>query len=251
MNTTNTHTIAPKKSNPYLTLFFSCFLAVSFWSCSAVKTKAYFIPTLHSLHKTNQNYSYDSLRALVARLNPDIIAVEIRPEDMGEDSSYLKQNYPFEMRMMRYWFPNAALKGFDWLGSDIEGKLIPANYWKEISAIKQWEKAKNADSVYSKRSAACSPLSNERTQLLQRLSLQELLSSKDAELTRQFYQCLSEALKGSIHERVLNFYDQRNEKILVNLKQILRENKGKRIVILTGDDHYILLQDKLRHSSLF
>ena len=83
------------------------------------QTRVYVIPVLHGMHKTNQQYTYDSIRAMVERLNPDVIAVEIRAEDIDSDTAYLKQNYPLEMWMMRYWFPSATIAGFDWLGKDL------------------------------------------------------------------------------------------------------------------------------------
>lgn len=219
-------------------------------SCKTIQPNVYLIPTLHGLHSTNKNYSYDSLKKIVSRLNPDIIAVEIRPEDIDQDTNYLGKNYPLEMRMMKYWFPSAKVVGFDWLGSDIEGRLIPPNYWKEISAIKKFEKALHEDSFFNKKVSACDTFSNQRLLLLQTLSLPGILSSKDALLTTQYYQCLADMLKGSIHERVLNFYNLRNEKIYGNIKKKIRKNKKKRIVILTGDDHFVYLKNKLQNYKL-
>ena len=206
----------------------------------------HFIPTIHSLHNLNARYNYDSLKKIVAALKPDIIAVEIRPEDINQDSSYLKRNYPYEMRMMQYWFPKAAILGFDWLGEDIEGKMIPANYWKEISPIKKFERALDADSVYSAKCQACDSFSTRRMEILKNYSLKEILVSEDAALTKAFYSCLETNLAGSTHKRVLRFYDLRNARILENINRIISENKGKTIVILTGDDHYVLLKFKLR-----
>ncbi|HLN74002.1 MAG TPA: hypothetical protein VK205_11955, partial [Prolixibacteraceae bacterium] len=91
-----------------------CIMLISMWSCSTLQKKVYFIPTLHGLHQANQSYSYDSLKQLINHLNPDIIAVEIRQEDINGDSLYLSKNYPYEMRMMKYWFPNTKIVGFDW-----------------------------------------------------------------------------------------------------------------------------------------
>jgi hypothetical protein len=81
--------------------------------------------------------------------------------------------------------------------------------------------------------------------------LREILKSRDSALTKQFYECLDEKLKGSIHERVLQFYDLRNSKLLENIKKILAANKHQRIVILTGDDHYVVLKDKFQSEPLY
>lgn len=221
------------------------------WSCSTLQKKVYFIPTLHGLHQANQSYSYDSLKQLINHLNPDIIAVEIRQEDINGDSLYLSKNYPYEMRMMKYWFPNTKIVGFDWLGNDIEGKSIPINYWKDISSIKKAERELQADSLYAAKCSACDTFRNQRIEILKSSSFKEILKSKDSQLTRQFYACLAEQLNGTKYEDILKFYDKRNEKILFNIERIIRNNKNKTIVIITGDDHYIYLKDSFHHDLIY
>ena len=231
-------------------LFLKLFFVTGMVSCKPAQSNVYLIPTLHGLHNVNKHYSYDSLRQIISILNPEIIAVEMRPEDIDEDSIYLAGNYPLEMRMMKYWFPETKVVGFDWLGADIEGRLIPSNYWKEISSIKKFERELQHDSIYQNIISNCDTFTRERLSLLQTLSLHDLLSSKDSLLTVGYYQCLEEMLKDSVHERVLTFYTLRNEKMLQNINKIIREHKKKRIVILTGDDHYIYLKNKFKNNKL-
>jgi len=78
---------------------------------------------------------------------------------------------------------------------------------------------------------------------------QELSSIKDSELTIQYYSCLSKALKESDHQRILGYYNIREENMLSNIEQIVKENQGKIIVIIAGDDHYISLKDRFNHNS--
>jgi hypothetical protein len=224
-------------------------LLLNTFSRDPLPAKVYFIPTIHSFHKVNPHYTYDSLEALVKALHPSVIAVEIRREDIAGDSSYLKQNYPYEMWMMKYWFPGVKIQGFDWLGKDIENKSIPGNYWKEISAIKQWERALAADSFFTNKLSTCDSFSHERSALLRSGSLKELLAGKDEQLTNDFYACLQQQLRGSVHERVVKFYDERNRHILQNINDIIRNNPGQTIVILTGDDHYQQLRHKFQAAS--
>ncbi len=239
------------KKNIYFlvtTIFAFVFLL---FNCHFSKNKIYLLPTLHNLHKINKNYSYDSLIQVIKNLNPDVIAVEIRPEDINQDSTYLRKNYPYEMRMMKYWFPNAKIVGFDWLGSDIEGKPIPKDYWQNISYPKKLERELNSDSVYSKKTAKCAKFMSQRLDILKKLSLQGILKSNDALLTKKFYKCLSEQLTGSKYEKLLDFYDKRNEKILTNIENIIKKNRAKTIVVLMGDDHYVYLKDRIAHEKLF
>jgi hypothetical protein len=229
----------------------SVLVSVLFLGCTSLQTKVYFIPSLHGLHQINNNYNYDTLKQIINRLKPDIIAVEIRPEDISQDSTYMVKNYPFEMRMMKYWFPEAKIEGFDWLGGDIEGKTIPNNYWKDISVTKKLERELSADSIYSKKCAVCDTFTHQRLAILKNYSLKEIISSNDSLLTKHFYQCLEKQLTGTRYENILSFYDIRNDKILKNIEEIIKKNKEKVIVIITGYDHYVYLNTKFAHNLLY
>lgn len=214
-------------------------LAVAFFIQAAAfsQTTVYLIPSLHGLHKTNVRYNYDSVRATIARLRPDVIAVEIRNEDLTADTAYLKQNYPYEMWMMRYWFPATAIEGFDWLGAELEGQPIPARYWQDRSRIKALQKLLSLDTAYSRKLAACQLYNDQRMAILNNSTLKELLQSNDAILIKAYYDCLTQYLRGSEYEALTTFYDSRNQQMMQRLQAILALHPGKRIVVLTGDDH--------------
>ena len=216
----------------------------------AQKTEVYLIPALHSLHKTNHQYNYDSVRAVVERIRPHLIAVEIRSEDMEEDSAYLKGSYPYEMWMMKYWFPGVVVKGFDWLGTDLEGKPIPPRYWQDVSRIKYLERRLEIDTSFSKKVSDCGLYADERLRILQTASLKNILQSNNAILTREYYNCLQMHLHGSDYEELVQFYIRRNEEMKKRIAAIAQEYAGKRIVVLTGDDHYPYLLEHLRKLQL-
>lgn len=204
------------------------------------------LPTIHKLHTVNHRYNYDSLRAKITALGPAIIAVEIRNEDLFRDTAYLKRNYPYEMWMMHYWFPDVKVVGFDWLGTDIEGKRIPDDYWRTQAAIKKWERALEADTIWSTVIVPCASFTQQRMQLLKTTTLDELLVSDDASLNLSYYDCLDKKLAGSVHHRVVDFYNTRNERMISNLKGIIKENwNNEKLLILTGDDHYPVLKQGL------
>lgn len=210
----------------------------------------YLVPTLHRLHQVNEQYNYDSLRQLITQLNPDVIAVEIRTEDLEQDTVYLKKSYPYEMWMERYWFPDKTIVGFDWLGSDIAGKPIPENYWQDISSIKLLQKKLNNDSSYNTRCAPCDTLTKARLPLLQTLSLRQLLKSRDAALTNAYYICLEAQLRHTPYAAIPAFFELRNQKILARIKAIQKRYPGKKIVVLTGADHYAYLIGRIQHVPL-
>lgn len=228
----------------FVLLFTACVVSLI---CNS-QTHIYLIPTIHGLHKTNQQYNYDSLRNIISKLNPDVIAVEIRSEDMNKDSNYLKKNYPFEMWMMSLWFPSVKIEGFDWLGKDLEGNIIPEDYWVRQSSIRKLQNQLNADSSFTSKIWHCNSFTGERMIILKESSLQSILTSNDAALTLKYYQCLKNAFENSPYLALTDFYNERNTKMQENLHQLFNKHDGKRLVILTGDDHYPYLlqwiQDK-------
>lgn len=217
---------------------------------AAAQTKVYLVPVLHSMHKTNFNYNYDSVKAIVARTGADVIAVEIRPEDVGRDSNYLKRNYPLEMWMAPHWFAQKEIEGFDWLGSDIEGRPIPEGYWQTGSEPKRLQAQLGSDSVYSARLKSCQLYTAERLKVLTALSLREILASNDAILTKEYYNCLEQHLRGSDYEALTQFYTLRNQKMMQNLDKLLQKHGGKTLAVLTGADHYPYLLDHLKKRNI-
>lgn len=230
-------------------LFLSA-LATLITATAFSQSRIYILPVLHGLHKTNPQYTYDSLQAIVRRLNPDVIAVEIRAEDMGADTAYLKQNYPYEMWMMPYWFPSATIAGFDWLGPELAGKPIPPRYWKDHSRIKALQRLLDTDTLYQNKLAACQLYEDERFRILETGSLKTILQSNDAILIKEYYNCLDQQLRGSDYEELTRFYDTRNRHIQQNVLQLARRHAGKTIVVLTGDDHYPYLREYLLRQKL-
>lgn len=230
-------------------LFLSA-LAILITATAFAQGKIYIVPVLHGLHKTNPQYTYDSIEAIVGRLQPDVIAVEMRTEDMGGDTAYLKQNYPYEMWMMPYWFPSATLEGFDWLGGELEGKPIPARYWKDHSRIKALERLLDTDTLYQNKLAACQIYEEERLRILKTSSLKAILQSNDYILIKEYYDCLDQQLRNSDYEELTRFYAERNRRIQQNVLGLAQRHPGKTIVVITGDDHYPYLREYLLRQRL-
>ena len=225
-------------------------LIVSLWLYTAAAiaqpTKVYLIPTLHGLHQQNTRYTYDSLQSILQRLQPDVLTVEIRPEDITADTAYLKQNYPYEMWMSRYWLPNAVYAGMDWLGEDIAGKPIPENYWKYQSRIRQLQRNLNADSAFAEKLSRCQSYTDERLRLLKNNTLKGIYQSNDAILIKAYYDCLNLQLQNTKYEEVVQFYDERNKKLEENVSAVINQYPGKTIAIVTGDDHYPYIKEYLQ-----
>lgn len=233
-------TLAMRKS---ILLFAALFLLAS---AAVAQTRVYLVPVLHTMHKANYFYPYDSVKAVVARTGADVVAVEIRPEDIAKDTNYLKANYPFEMWMMPHWFAQKTVEGFDWLGIDIVGKEIPSGYGQDGSGIKKLQERLERDTFYTARLKSCKLYADERLKLLSSQSLKTILSSNDAILTKEYYNCLEQHLRGSDYADLTQFYTQRNQKMMSNLDAIMRRHEGKTIVVITGTDRYPYLLDHLK-----
>jgi hypothetical protein len=176
--------------------------------------------------------------------------VEIRNEDIASDTSYLKKNYPYEMWMMRYWFPTTGIEGFDWLGADLEGKTIPGSYWQSQSRIKALQRQLQADSIFTKKLKACDVYTEERIKTLKSSSLKDILQSNESIFVKEYYNCLYQHLQNSDYEELPKFYDLRNQKMQERLIELVNRHPGKTIVVITGADHYSYLFEHLRKQKI-
>ncbi len=201
------------------------------------KSEVLIISTIHGAHKTNPNYSYDSLFTFIEKYNPDIIGVEIRKEDIDSSVSYLKSMYPFEMYECITKYPTKKVVGFDWLGDDIAGKAIPKNYWKEKSIIKILQQKLSTDSIVQKRLSVLDIIKEEMIKLALNASLLELNDGRYDLISHIYYEQLKILFYKTAFEPLSDFYKERDELIAQNILEIIQKNTGKRMIFLMGADH--------------
>ena len=200
-------------------------------------TEVIICSSIHGAHTTNPNYSYDVLFAFVESYNPDIIGVEIRKEDMDSSVSYLKNNYPFEMYECIKRYKNKKVLGFDWLGSDIEGKAISENYWGEISEVKKIQKKLNQDNAILEKLAVLEIITEEKNKFALNASLTEINDGRYDLINSIYYKQLAVLIKNTEYVVLSEFYQQRNEQIAMNIIEIIKNNSGKKLIFLMGADH--------------
>ncbi len=210
---------------------------ISLFSCQQQKTEVIICGTIHGAHRTNPNYSYDDLYAFIEKTNPDIVGVEIRPEDMDSSVNYLKSNYPSEMFESISKFQEKKFIGFDWLGDNIKGKAIPENYWKEISVIKKLSREQSQDSIMNKKMEVLAPIVTEIKAVFLDASLSEFNDGTYDSLTTIYYKELARLHQNTKYETITDFYLQRDEHIAKNIIQTIKENPGKKMIFLMGGDH--------------
>ncbi|WP_207493802.1 hypothetical protein [Aridibaculum aurantiacum] len=211
---------------------------------AAQETHVYLLPTIHRFHQSNPRYSYEHLQTLIANYNPGIIALEIRPEDMDKDTNYLKKFYPPEIIMVRDLFPGTRKAGIDDYGPEMRGKLLHADVFKdtslELGRYKLEERKMNADSfIQQLRTKEGIPaIISQHVELLKTSSAEELVDGRYDELTDSLDQKLQRVLASSPYAFYHQFNKDRDIKITANIEKLIKENPGKRIVVLIGANHH-------------
>lgn len=208
------------------------------------------LSTIHGVHATNPNYTYDSLFHFIENYQPDIICIEVRSIDIAQDSNYLAQNYPFEMHSVIQRFKNRQVIGIDWLGSDIEGKAIPTDYWTKQAKIKKALKKLNQDSLILSQLKPLESLASKKMNLIKNCTLQELCAGKYDSLNSLYYMQMNSILKNSIHAEIPKFYAERDLRIAQNVESIVNASTNQRILILVGADHRSFLLDYLQQHGI-
>ncbi len=221
-------------------------LVLALCGCKTPKTKVTVCATIHRAHEMNPNYTYEDLYSFIDSLNPDIIGVEIRKEDIDSSISYLEKNYPFEMyEIINKYGNKKTVYGFDWLGKDIEGKEIPNNYWNEINEIKKVDRKLYNDSIAVKSLTALEDFKNQKMEIALKATIFELNDGRYDSINKIYYNQYEEILKETEYKQLPQFFKDRDEMIAKNIMQIIHDNSDKKILFLTGADHRSYVIEKL------
>lgn len=205
------------------------------------------VGTMHGYHRMLKTYSFDTLYALVRAAKPDYVGVEIRPEDIGQDSAYLSQNYPQEMiHEAQAWGTHAF--GFDWLGDELAGKFVPADWWSKTSWVKPLEQEMEADPTM--QSPLLRKIGDVQRDVIKIATPAIMSGALYDDAVDLMHMQRSSLTKGTRYQRVTDFYDERDRHIGSNVVAFIQKHPGKRIVVLTGADHHGTLvrfiQEKLK-----
>jgi hypothetical protein len=214
-------------------------------ACKQTTTEVNICSTIHGAHKTNAKYTYDDLFKFISDYNPDIIGIEIRMEDVDSSDTYLSRYYPFEMREIIRKFKSKKIHGFDWLGTAIEKKAIPKNYFKELK-VKKLEKKLNNDSTMANIVHDLARISKQKNEIVLNSSLQQLNDGRYDEYNTAYYGQMFKLLKETPYQEMSNFYKQRDENISKNMINIIKANEGKKLLFLMGADHRSYSLDRIK-----
>ncbi len=198
--------------------------------CAAGPSRVLVIGTIHDMHGKNPNYLYQHLLDMLAGFAPDVLCVEIRPQD------FRKQSYLKEMMMATIFGRNRGLK------------VYPVDWWTDDGGRAQ-RAAYMATPEYKAKEK------EENDLIAKNVSMQTFIKTygdldeiwKKNEAGYEFYngaaynRYVEEMYKVSMAvygDGPMNlFYKTRNDKMMDLIKQALAENSGRRIVVLTGAEH--------------
>lgn len=242
----------------YLSLVILCTILYSN-TLFAQKTTLLLLPTVHTAHKTNPKYSFANVFKIIENFKPDIIAVEIRPEDMDMDTTYLKLFYQPEMIMVKNAFPGIPKYGIDDQGKDQWGKHLSVDFKKDTTtdlaksgAISRKMNRDTAITNAMKR-LGLPAMAAKRNQLLGSASANELLDGSYDAITNAYFTGLQSLVANTPYAGFPAFTSYRDQKLSSNIQDIVQKNPGKRIVVLSGANHhnwYVINMKKLANVDL-
>jgi len=199
------------------------------------------IASMHRFHKDHPTFDYDKLFYVVERFQPDYVGIEIRPEDISADESYLARNYPHEMVTLSKRYSDRCF-GFDWLGEDIIGQPIPSNY-KEISVYKRLERAINEDTDFE--SGILDDLFEQQMDIVKTATPTSLIDGRYDTVTKRYYQTVDDLLRGTKYELISKFNHKRDQEIGQNIVNFIRGHFGTRIALIMGANHHVFVLETL------
>ena len=218
-------------------------LIILFTACHPGETEVTICGTLHGYHKVNPNYTYDTLFHFIEHYNPDIIGIEVRPEDMNSNVS--GEYYPYEMTEVFNRNKDREVYGIDWWNAGIEGMAMSDSIIEHLPNI-VWQKAYSSDTAFlNNKPAILDELYNHKLNIAKTASIKEVVTGSYDSLTLAYYHELGQFLKGSPHEKLFHSYMKRHEKIAINIASVVKANPGKKLLFLVGADHQVYARRKL------
>jgi hypothetical protein len=202
------------------------------------KTQVLVLGTVHKFHKESNAYTYDDVFKIIDDFNPDIIGVEIRPEDMKQSREYLSKYYPYEMiEALFRWSKHIEVFGVDYYEKSVVVKLIPEGYFNNFY-INEMQNKFEVDPLLTKERHALDICGNNRNEMINsNLTATELNDGRYDIICDIYYNQLESLLKKTPYEDMANFYKERDKHIDENIINIIEKNIDKKLMFVLGADH--------------
>lgn len=186
------------------------------------------VGTIHGRHARNPNYTYEDIVHILSTYDPEVIGVEIRPQDFRREP-YLK-----EMMLATVWglLHDRPVYPIDWWDSENPAREARARLRERPEIVR---KEREYDSL-----VAAHPMIADFE-----ARHGDIWSSNDKGYGffngREYNEYETEAYRLSMQvygDSPMNLmYETRNEHMLELIRGAIRENHGRRLLILTGAEH--------------
>jgi tetratricopeptide (TPR) repeat protein len=191
-------------------------------------TQVLVVGTVHQQHARNPNYSYRHIAQILSTYDPDLICVEIRPQD------FRRRPYLKEMMLATAW-------------GVTHGKVVCAiDHWNESDSTRQVRERLREQPEYLRKQQQLDSL-QAASLVIQSFEEEYGEDFWDSEMGYQFYngpeynEYISEAYRLSMEvygDNPMNLYYQtRNARMLELIRGAMRDNAAARLVVLTGAEH--------------
>lgn len=214
------------------------------------ETQVLVLPTIHGAHEVNENYTYDDLLQLIKNYDPEVIGVEIRPEDFNMSTDSLDLFYPLEMIMIRDSFPG-KVSGIDYYNEETRNITVSRKMFSdtvsEMYRIKRLTQEMTLDSAFvaAYEKTKIPEIQEEQRRMALNFSAEEFLHGEYDSITGLQYKIEDSLFGNSAYAAYPVFNNRRDLQITLNALQLVEENPGKKILLLVGANHRNRLMDSL------
>lgn len=206
-----------------------------------IDKNVYILGTIHLNHDINPNYGYNDVIDAIKDFSPNVIGIEIRPQDMKEDNAYLAKFYPPEMiKVKALYEAKLPIYGFDWRGYNIENERIEKWLTDTPNLKALMGKYEDIALLIKERKMLLQPFYNTCT--LEQCQKEynnnkKALDSIDEKLNRLL-------IKYGYSE-LIQYNTDREKHIGINVKKIIKTHINQRVMIVTGIEHKLHLTSYL------
>ncbi len=194
------------------------------------------LATLHQLHATTPAYSFETLGRVIERLRPDVLCVELQPDDLkARPTEATKQEYPEVVYPLidRHHYGVYAMEPAEPTYSEILKPYIQAGQDFSVREPEQAEAfSRYSDGVY--------------------IGLQAYWTSparvNDA-VTDSVLRAKHELQQAMVGAGERAGWERWNQQFLGVILQAAKQNPGKRIVVIVGAEHGYWLRGRLAQVS--
>lgn len=224
------------RRNKRIIIFLAQLIVITvFLRCSQErKTEILVLGTIHQFHYVAEGYSTTILKALLEKLQPDVVCIETRPKDFERDD-YSKS--PPEVGQVIV--PWAKKNGVE---------IIPIDWWEEgmrEATMAYYDSLKNTETgqeLEEKEKRLLGDIQNP-VSTPEKINYLTVNSDSIQNILRKEHQVSAEVYGEGVPTM---FWEERNQKILNRILEVVDTHHGKRIVVAIGAEHKYWLDNELR-----